>query len=123
MLDGEHLAGSAETRLYFVANEKDAVAVEHLLDLAEIVGWRYDDAALAHHWFGDERSNVTCSREANDFFQSLAPEVDAAPGLIGPRRAINIRSGSEGYARSIGTAALLTSLIACDGEGAPGATV
>ena len=37
MLDGEHFAGAAESGLHFVGDEKNAVAIEDFLDLAEIV--------------------------------------------------------------------------------------
>src|ERR1019366_10399566 len=123
MFDGEHLASTAEAGLYLVADKENGVAVENFLDLAKIVGRRNDDAALAQHGFGDEGRYVARGREADDVFQRLAPEIDAALGIVRPRRAVNVRCGREGHTGRVGTAAFFTSLIAGDGERAPGASV
>src|SRR6516162_2415739 len=36
VLDGQHLTGAPESGLHFIADEENAVVVEHLLDLAKI---------------------------------------------------------------------------------------
>src|SRR5208283_4245275 len=65
VLDGEHFAGAAEAGLHFIADEEDAVAVENLFYLAEVVGRRNDNASLAHHGLGDERPHVAGGGEAD----------------------------------------------------------
>src|ERR1019366_4081310 len=85
MFDGEHLASTAEAGLYLVADKENAVAVENFLDFAEVTGRWNDDSTLAHHGLGDEGGYVACGGEADDVFQRLAPEIDAAVGIVGPR--------------------------------------
>ena len=61
MLEPEHLPGSSQTALHFVANEKCAVfAAEFLRAWKEICRWRF--ASFALHRFDDERSDITFSQ-------------------------------------------------------------
>ena len=48
----------AESGLNFVGDKQDAVAVENLLYLFEVVRRRNDDSAFAHHRLGDERGHI-----------------------------------------------------------------
>ena len=58
MLDGEELAGAAETGLDLVGDEHDSVAVAELTELAHEVDRRGDEAALAEDRLDDDRGHA-----------------------------------------------------------------
>src|SRR6266851_2114576 len=57
MLDGEELAGPAETGLDLVGDEHDAVALGELAQRPQELRWRGDEAALAEDRLDDDRGD------------------------------------------------------------------
>ena len=117
MLDGEHLAGAPEAALDLVGDEEDALLVEDLLDAAEVVVRRHDDAALAHDGLGDEGADAAREVQAGDLAHAARAEHVALVGRGLGEAAVAVRRGHEGDARHVGAAALLAARVAGHREG------
>src|SRR5689334_2240735 len=100
MLDGEQLAGASESRLHLIGDVQNFVAVEHFLDVLEVVGWRNQDAALAHHWLGDEGRDIAGRLVLHRPLDHLSAARGYLVWIIGAKRiAIHIRCWRKGDAR------------------------
>ena len=58
MFNSEHLPGTGESALDFIGDEEDAVQIQNLFDLTEIIERRNDDSAFAQNGFRDECRHV-----------------------------------------------------------------
>src|SRR5437879_3929020 len=123
MLNGEHLSGTSEARLYFVGDEKNSVLVENLLHFAKIILRRDHDAALTQNRFRDKGCHIAGGREANDLIDRFRALAAAFLRIVGPKRTIRIGRGSKGDARRIRSASLFPALIASDAQCSPTASM
>src|SRR5580704_6142103 len=123
MLVGKHLPGASKAGLDFVGDEQNAVLIEDLLDLFEVIRWRHDDAAFAHHRLGNEGGDIGGSRETDDIVDRAGALAATFFGIVAPRRTVSVGSGREGNAGSVRATAFLATLVAGDAEGSPTASV
>ena len=99
MLEPEHLAGSSETALHFVANEKCAVFAAEILRAREkICRWRF--APFALHRFDDESGNIAFGQlalERGDVIQRDAciPLIHQRAETLGKTFAAHQRQRSD----------------------------
>src|SRR5579872_4624363 len=123
VLDGKHFAGAGEAGLDFVGDEEDVVLVEDFLYFFEIILWRNNDSAFAHHRLGDEGRHVAGRSEANYVIDGFGALASAFFRIIAPLRAVGVGCGSEGYAWGVWASAFFAALVAGDAKGAPAASV
>src|SRR5450755_1440618 len=123
MFNGKHFSGAGKTRLDFVRNKWDAVAVENLLYFLEVVRGRHDDSAFSHDRLCDKRSHVIGRREADHIFNRSGALPPAFLWIVAPLRTISVWRGSEGHAGGVWATALLASHVAGHAERAPTASV
>src|SRR5437764_3131916 len=121
VLDSEHLSGAPKSRLNFISDKENSVLIEDLLHLAKIIFWRNQNAAFAHHRFGDECCDVTRGCESNDFVDGLCALAATFFGIVGPQRTVCVWCGSKCYSGSVWPATFLPALISGEAQRAPAA--
>ena len=96
VLDGEHLAGAAETALHLVGDEQHSVVVAASGDRFEELGRRGDVTALAEHRFDDDRGRFTGGRDAGE---ELVEAGECSRDLVGEVVGTHVRVRGDEDAR------------------------